>query len=56
MTKEEIQQRIRYLVEHGGVYDDPHDDIRRKVTINRLLAVAALLMVAADLAFELARL
>jgi hypothetical protein len=56
MSDEQIKQRIAYLVEHGGLWDDPHDDIRRGVTINRILAVVALLMVAIDLVFELIRL
>lgn len=31
MSEHEIQQRIQYLVEHGGLYDDPLADIRRQV-------------------------
>jgi hypothetical protein len=31
MTNEEIKQRIQYLIEHGGVWDDPLDDLRRLV-------------------------
>jgi 3-deoxy-D-arabino-heptulosonate 7-phosphate (DAHP) synthase len=35
MTQELLKQRIKYLVEHGGVIDDPHadahDDIRNGV-------------------------
>jgi hypothetical protein len=31
MTNEEIKQRIQYLVEHGGVWDDPLDDLRRQI-------------------------
>lgn len=29
MSNEEIRQRIAYLVEHGGLYDDPGADTRR---------------------------
>jgi hypothetical protein len=29
MSQEEIKQRIKYLVEHGGLYDDPLEDVRR---------------------------
>lgn len=29
MSNEEIKQRIAYLVEHGGLYDDPMSDLRR---------------------------
>lgn len=54
MTNTEIEQRIRYLVEHGGVYDDPHEDIRRKVNTNRILAVVALVLVAVDVAIDIA--
>ena len=53
MTKEEIEQRIRYLVEHGGVYEDPHEEIRRTVTTNRIIAGAALLLLAVDVAIDL---
>ena len=42
----ELQQRIRYLVEHGGVWDDPLQDIRRwvrwAVGIGALALVGAL--------------
>ena len=31
MNDEEIKQRIRYLVEHGGIYDDPIADLRRRI-------------------------
>jgi hypothetical protein len=31
MSNEEIRQRIAYLVEHGGLYDDPLGDLRRLV-------------------------
>lgn len=33
MTQEEIKQRIRYLVEFGGVYEDPVDELRRQVRL-----------------------
>lgn len=29
MSNEEIRQRIAYLIEHGGLYDDPEADTRR---------------------------
>ena len=29
MSNEEIKQRIAYLVEHGGLYDDPLEELRR---------------------------
>jgi hypothetical protein len=31
MKDEQLQQRIKYLVEHGGLWDDPLADIRRNV-------------------------
>lgn len=31
MTNEEIKQRIQYLVEHGGLWDDPLDSLRRQI-------------------------
>jgi hypothetical protein len=33
MTDQEIKQRIAYLVEHGGICDDPLVDIRRDIRI-----------------------
>ena len=35
---EDMHQRIKYLVEHGGLYDDPVDDIRRRL---KWLTIAA---------------
>ena len=29
MNDEQLRQRINYLVEHGGLWNDPLDDIRR---------------------------
>lgn len=26
-----LEQRIKYLVEHGGVWDDPIGDLRRQI-------------------------
>lgn len=48
MSNVEIEQRIKYLVEHGGLYDDPLDDIRRCLRIQRIL----LALVAAALILE----
>lgn len=47
MNNEEIKQRIQYLVEHGGVWDDPLADIRRQVRWALGLAVATLVLVIA---------
>lgn len=43
MSDEEIKQRIRYLVEHGGVYDDPIADVRR--TAHKALWLAAVVAI-----------
>jgi hypothetical protein len=53
VTDEQIKQRIKYLVEHGGVWDDPLEDMRRKVTTNRVLASAALMLLVVDILVEL---
>jgi hypothetical protein len=29
MNDEELKQRIQYLVEHGGLYEDPIAEVRR---------------------------
>lgn len=31
MSDEQIKQRIAYLVEHGGLYEDPLDEIRTQL-------------------------
>lgn len=46
MNDEQIKQRIKYLVEHGGIYDDPIHALQRQV---RWLYV----MVGAALAFHI---
>jgi hypothetical protein len=56
MTDEEIKQRIQYLVEHGGLYDDPIARLHRHAMINRALVLAALALVVVDLALDLLRL
>lgn len=43
MSKQEIEQRIRYLVEHGGIWDDPLDDLRRQVRWAIALATVGIL-------------
>jgi hypothetical protein len=40
MSDEQIKQRIAYLVEHGGLWDDPLEDIRAQ--LRRLWWVATL--------------
>lgn len=37
---EQTKQRIAYLVEHGGLYDDPLDEVRARVRLlTRLVGV-----------------
>lgn len=50
MNDEQLKQRIRYLMEHGGVWDDPLADIRRNVRWAVGIALLALLLEAASLA------
>ncbi len=44
MSDTEIMQRVKYLIEHGGIYDDPIDDLRRKVRILFYMTSAACAM------------
>lgn len=44
MSHEEIKQRIKYLVEHGGLYDDPLDDLRRQIRLAMVLSAVGLLV------------
>jgi hypothetical protein len=46
---EQLQQRIKYLMEHGGVWDDPLDDIRRGVRWAVGIGCLALVLALADL-------
>jgi hypothetical protein len=52
MNDHELQQRIRYLVEHGGVWEDPLDDLRQQVTAATWMTRAALLLVTLDIALH----
>lgn len=45
MDDNTLQQRIKYLVEHGGLWDDPLADIRRNI---RWLCVAVVGLVLID--------
>ncbi len=49
MTSDEIKQRISYLIEHGGIWDDPLDDMRRQVTKTRTITCAAVVLVLVDI-------
>ena len=44
MDDNTLHQRIRYLIEHGGIWDDPLADIRRRVRWAVGLAGAAVLL------------
>lgn len=41
MTDDELQQRIKYLVEHGGIWEDPVTDLRRELRAHRWALIAA---------------
>ncbi len=49
MDDNTLEQRIKYLVEHGGVWDDPLADIRRGVRWAVGGGLLALVLAAADL-------
>ena len=42
MNDQQIKQRIAYLVEHGGLADDPLDEIRQRVRVLYIMLTAAL--------------
>lgn len=42
MTNEEIKQRIQYLIEHGGIYDDPIADLRKQIRLAMVLSAVGL--------------
>jgi len=48
MNDEEIKQRIKYLVEHGGIWDDPIADIRRHLRLLYAMLAAALVFHAVE--------
>lgn len=52
MSNYEIEQRIRYLVEHGGLYDDPLADIRKTARTSLWLSVATLVTLTLVLVFH----
>lgn len=43
MNDEQIKQRIKYLVEHGGVFDDPICALRRQVRVLYVMVGVALI-------------
>lgn len=50
MSDEEVKQRIQYLIEHGGVWDDPLADIRRMARVGVGLGATALAVCLIELA------
>ena len=52
MSNEELQQRISYLVEHGGLYDDPLADIRRTARVAVALSGITLVVLVIALMFH----
>ena len=50
MNDEQIKQRIAYLVQHGGLYEDPIEDLRSKVRLLRWAIGALLGLSAVELA------
>lgn len=53
MSNEEIRQRIQYLIEHGGVYDDPLADIRRMARLGIALGALAVVICVIEMAVHL---
>lgn len=49
MNDEQLKQRLKYLMEHGGVWDDPLADIRRGVRWAVGIGALALVLALADL-------
>lgn len=42
MDDNTLEQRIRYLIEHGGVWDDPLVELRRWARAGVVLALVAI--------------
>jgi hypothetical protein len=51
MSDEQIRQRIAYLVEHGGLYDDPLADVRRTARLALVVSALVLVLTVAELLF-----
>jgi hypothetical protein len=49
VNDEQLQQRIRYLIEHGGLYDDPIADVRRWTRVASAMASLAMVLHLVDL-------
>lgn len=46
---EQIKQRIKYLVEHGGIADDPLDEVKRMARWALWLSATPLVLHVAEL-------
>lgn len=55
MSDEFLHQRIKYLVEHGGLWDDPVEDIRRTLKWTIRIVSAAMVLAAVSVAIHLFR-
>jgi hypothetical protein len=55
MNDEQLRQRIAYLVEHGGICDDPLHDIRRHIRLLYWLGAVGALALALDLGLHFFR-
>lgn len=53
MSNEDIKQRIQYLIEHGGVYDDPLADIRRMARLAVALGTLAVVICIVEMAWHM---
>lgn len=53
MSNEEIKQRIQYLIEHGGMYDDPLADLRRMARLGVGLGTLAVVICIVEMAVHL---
>lgn len=42
MNDEQLKQRIQYLLQHGGILDDPLADIRQRTRLAVMLSATAL--------------
>lgn len=49
MSHDEIKQRIQYLVEHGGLYDEPLEDLRKTTRLTLLAAMVVGLLTGLEL-------
>ena len=53
MDDEQLNQRISYLIEHGGIWDDPLQAMRRKLHLLMWMVSTALALNAVTLAAHL---